>query len=99
MESVENFLKIVLLSTQLSTVFNVLLIIFFTMGFVTRTFSTVLLKEALSVISVIICISYQMIKNHVFQNNQSVIANNMTQHLISVLFVKMDFKSHLTENV
>ena len=71
----------------------------FTVESVIRRSQTVLHKEHLSVTDVILCMSFLMIKDLVFRNSPFVTANNMTQHSISVLSVKMVLESPLIRNV
>lgn len=89
MEFVENFLIIVPSSISHLIVSNVHLDISFTAEFVTRPSQTASHKELHSATSVILCMPFQTIKDHVFLNNQFVTVNNMTLPLISVLFVRM----------
>lgn len=98
MEYVENSLIIVLSSTFLSIVFNVHQVTSFIMEFATRQSQTVLHKEHLFVTDVILCMSFPMIKDPVYPNSPFVTVNNMTQHLTSVLSVKMVSESLLIKN-
>jgi hypothetical protein len=97
--SAENFLISVRSSTPLSLASSVPPITFFPMESATESFQTVPFKELTSAKDATICMPHQLINVHAFPNNQSSIANNMIQLLISAYFAKMDTKSLLIKNV